>query len=199
MGFREAFRGDRGFEQEWDGAGAELGGCRGGADVEQRIGVGGRDGWEVGGSVEGHGIEPAFIEGRVGLGPVMGVQAGIELLLQGAEIPAFILTGFPGSAQQAFPGVIGCHHLAGAVRVFNEQAEQEAGLSQRVGAVAMSVVEDGGGEDIFAGLEELREVHGVGFWPARVGGGGSPLDAAGIHIEAVSAIGHDPSGGLADG
>ncbi len=125
--------------------------------------------------------------------PARGPEPRVEVLLQGAQVPALELARPVRAVEEGLPGAVAPHLRDGAARLLDAQREEEAGLPQRPRALAVTVEEDLDTDHVRPGLEPPREVHGVGLVRPGVARGGAPLHAAAVHEEPVAAVRRDPA------
>jgi hypothetical protein len=64
------------------------------------------------------------------------VEAGVEVILERAEVPARVLPRAVGAVEEAAPAGVGDDLFRPATGVFDPEVEEEAGLARDPGAVA---------------------------------------------------------------
>src|ERR1039457_4796515 len=95
---------------------------------------------------------------EVRAGPVLRIEPGIKLLLQGAQIPAFGMTRRPRPAQHRLPASVRNKLLHATVGVLYFQPKEEARLAQRPSAVTGAVEQDRSAQDVCPRLQEADQI-----------------------------------------
>ena len=192
-GAREAADGPERLAHERHLAGPQLRRGRVDAAVGQVVVVAPGGGRAVGRDLQHLRRRPRRVRCPAGLAPARGPQPRVEVLLQRPQVPALELPRPVRTVEEGAPGAV-ARHLADATAGFlDAQREEEAGLAERPGALAVTVEEDLDADHVRAGHQPAREVDRVGLVRARVARGGAPLDAAAVHEEPVAAVGRDPA------
>ena len=194
-GARQAADGPERLADERHLAGPQLRGGGVDAAVGEVVVVAPGGGRAVGRHLQHLRRRPGRVRGSAGLAPARRPQPCVEVLLQRPQVPPLELPRPVRTVEEGAPGSV-AHDLADATAGFlHAQGEEEAGLAEGPGALAVTVEEDLDADHVRARHQPAREVDRVGLVRARVARRGAPLHAAAVDEEPVAAVGRDPASG----